>query len=199
MFWLKQQVVSCRAHKQHAMQVSSSDESVVLTEIDPESDEEACDADVMSISSGEEDPVKFWIRRCPRLEGICATIENEDGLSLQLPALSDDPHAHTCGIIKKMLAKGYLKSFKVAITHLPILRWRQHKESKYREMQITAIHDDSSVIAAVETSVIGVFRRYDSRGYLVNAMGHPLCDNRNPGGESAHHGVAPFTCYVLKQ
>ena len=178
-------------------QLESKCDSLAPTEIDE---------DVISISSDEGetfyqdlDTLTFWICHSPRFQRLRPQIEATYGLSFNLPPWGVNLHTHACSVIQSMLTVGYIKGFKIGITFVPIWRWQQYKAKKYKKMILVAVHENSDVIAMLERSLIAVFRKYCPRGILCNPWGHHLCENRNPGGESAHHGCSPFFCYVCKR
>ena len=164
------------------------------------------DEDVISISSDEGetsyqdiDTLTFWICHSPRFQRLRPQIEATYGLSFNLPPWGVNLHTHACAVIQSMLTAGYIKGFKIGITFVPIWRWHQYKAKHYKWMILVAVHDNSDVIAMLERSLIAIFRKYCPQGILRNPWGHHLCENRNPGGESAHHGCSPFFLYVCRR
>ena len=107
--------------------------------------------------------------------------------------------AHCRAIIEETLRDGYVKAFKIGITHQPVQRFRNegygYVTRKYSELCIVATSDNPFFIAQCEIELLTTYRRHDHNG-CVNIHGHPLCQNRKPGGEGAFHGRAPFCCYM---
>ena len=64
-------------------------------------------------------------------------------------------------------------------------------------MVIVFTSENSDWIAQAEADAIAHHRRLGRGGMLVNPHGDTRCLNRNPGGESAHHGISPFFLYVV--
>ena len=64
-------------------------------------------------------------------------------------------------------------------------------------MNVIYVFDSSDEVAAMETALIGCYRRYDRSGIHVGKPGHHLCRNHAPGGENAHVGPSPFFVYVV--
>ena len=109
--------------------------------------------------------------------------------------------------VKERLERGYSGKFKVGITHKPYNRWTSSRSLGgycslgFKEFYIVCIHDDADFIMRLEKAVLEKWRRHTREGHFIiykdGHEGHPLCLNRNPGGESGSHGVAPFLCYVV--
>lgn len=104
--------------------------------------------------------------------------------------------------INDVLDEGYVAAFYIGISHRIAERWqhphnpsRGHCRTGYQRMVVCAVSDQSDAIGNAEVSVIARFRRFGRSG-VINTNGHPLCQNRSPGNEHAHHGVPPFALYV---
>jgi len=104
--------------------------------------------------------------------------------------------------IRDILNMG-VRKFKIGITGNPGNRWSnrrfayQHKH--YSGMNVIYVFENSDDVAAMETALIGCYRRFDRSGKHVGNPGHHLCRNRAPGGEGAHIGHSPFFVYVVYQ
>ena len=124
-------------------------------------------------------------------------------LKMVLTPSGGDDSDHSVRYVQKMLERGYVKGFKIGATHLLVQRWKRYREEimhRWREMAIDAVTESLDEIKRLEKSVISAFRRYDTRGILVNGVsGHPLCLNRLPGGESLDHGHSPFFLYIVRK
>ena len=109
---------------------------------------------------------------------------------------SNAQYSHCKGVIDGLLTRGFIAGFKIGITYLPFERAEAYKLQGYKEFRVMAVHDDADRIKTLERRLIDAFRRYGPGGRLFSLYGHCLCHNRNPGGESGDHGLAPFCCYV---
>ena len=161
---------------------------------------------------GVEDPMQYWIRTIPRMREVVASADcfrpippHSRGIAWKLPPLGQDPVVGAIAYIDRIVGRGWVRCFKIGLTHLLAERWCRadfgYRDLGYRGMVVLAVSDMSDDIANAETSVIARFRRYGPRGRVIldasgQPSGHVLCENRNPGGEGAHHGIAPFMLYV---
>ena len=177
-------------------------------------DEPIAMADRLTFSA---DPtVRFWMaldgaigRRMARF----AEIVSVSGGRLSWHLSPRGPHGHSivdwavC-YINDTLAMGYVRQFYIGLTARLGPRWygtffpiggrrpmRGHNV-KWQRMVILGVSDRADEIGNAEKSIIAQFRKYDRRGYLINENGHPLCENRNPGGEGARAGYPPHLAYV---
>jgi len=146
------------------------------------------------------DPMQHCINTMRRMGSVVAACaEHGDRIAWHLPPLGQDPVVWATAHIDRILAQGYVRCFKVGITYLVAERWSDpahgYRTLKYHRLHVLAASDSSDDIANAETAVIGRYRRYGPGGQLISSTGHPLCANRNPGGEGAHHGVPPHCLY----
>ena len=142
-----------------------------------------------------------WVGRITRFAGVLeassrCTIALWDLLAFSIADDADAQFAHCMDVMDYLLGRGYIAGFKIGITHLPFDRAEAYKLEGYYQFRVMSVHDDANRITALEQKVIAEFRRYGPGGQLVSLDGHVLCLNRNPGGESGDHGLAPFCCYV---
>ena len=190
--------------------------SCASTVVDSDSDVtatvfESSDVDTVIIISDDE-PVEtvdvFWSRRASRFPAIWVASQADTAIVWELsrPQFADDQleqHSHSQRVIRAYLQQGYIRHFKIGLTTDPVRRFRNRKFGYctlgYHTMVILSVHDDAQRIADLETSLLQVFRRYDRQEICVNLDGHPLCENRAPGGENAFGGIAPFFCYLALQ
>ena len=180
---------------------SSSAPRVAATEIDSDSSSAPRVIDLISSSDESEsagalDPIAFWRARIDRFSRVLDETNADSRTAWLLPAPGHDQHAHAVACVRENLALGYVQGFKIGITHIPQTRFGRLDYQTFTSFTILSVNDDSQKIADLEISVLAVFRRYDVRGFLVNPAGHALCENRQPGGENAHHGCAPFCLYL---
>ena len=108
--------------------------------------------------------------------------------------------------INNILARAYVKAFYFGITARLQERWLGaparhgfrrlvgHKEKGWQRMTLLAASHLPDEIGDAEKSVLAKFRRWGRGGYF-NVEGHPLCANRNPGGEGARAGSPPHILY----
>ena len=141
-----------------------------------------------------------WAGRITRFASVMRASNACSIVLWDLPAfsLADDSNAqysHCKGVIDCLLTRGYIAGFKIGITYLPFDRGEAYKLEGYKELRVMAVHDDADRIKDLERRLVAAFRRYGPGGQFVSD-GHCLCRNRNPGGESGDHGLAPFCCYV---
>ena len=171
--------------------ISDTEIEAAPTSLDSSSDDEA-----ICISE---------VRRCNRFRLICDELRLDRSITFELSSeafadMFDSQITHARRVIDRLLDEGYVRSFKVGITHLPKDRYYSsrygYQRSGYSKMVLLAVHDDSDFIKNMEIDLLLIYRRLDRRGFLVNINGHPLCANRAPGGEGADHGIAPFFLYV---
>ena len=167
------------------------------------------DIDTISVSSSSDagvvaaEPSSLqggWAGRITRYSAVVRASTACSIVVWDLPAfsLADDSNAqysHCKGVIDCLLTRGYIAGFKIGITYLPFDRGEAYKLEGYKELRVMAVHDDADRIKYLERRLVAAFRRYGPGGQFVSD-GHCLCRNRNPGGESGDHGLAPFCCYV---
>ena len=180
---------------------------------------DACEQCIISISSDDEpepsafnelttqEPIwGYWYAIMPLIADIYTSALNEPMISFQLSSVAKvgslpDQITHCKTVISSYLNFGYIQHFKVGITFKPIERVRAHgwgyKALGYQHLIVLSMTDNSSFNADLERSLISVYRRYNREGLLVNEAGSYLCANHAPGGESAHHGSAPFFLYFV--
>ena len=80
---------------------------------------------------------------------------------------------------------------------MPLHRIQRSDYASMARMVSVFTSENSDWIAQAEADAIAHHRRLGRGGVLVNARGDARCLNRNPGGESAHHGISPFFLYVV--
>ena len=160
-------------------------------------------ADIIEVlSSGDEvETVEPVAKRHHRdLDVIMESTSKVRNIVWDLCPGGHNPLSHIHKVVELMLQIHAVSTFIIGITYAPLKRWTDerfgYKQRGFRELRVVAHHDDADVIAQLERQAIEKHRRYNPSGYLVNAAGHLLCGNRNPGGESASHGVAPHFLYV---
>ena len=146
------------------------------------------------------DPMQHCINTMSRMGSVVtACAEHGDRIAWHLPPLGQDPVAWATAHIDRILAQGYVRCFKVGITYQVARRWSDpvhgYRALNYHRLHVLAVSDRSDDIANAEIAVIGRYRRYGPGGQLISVSGHPLCKNRNLGGEGAHHGISPFFLY----
>ena len=131
--------------------------------------------------------MQYWIRRIG--DGMQAAVANAaahgNHIKWHLPPLGADLVVWATAAIDETLRQGYVRSFKVGLSHKIAGRWSKHDDGYralgYQQMVVLAVSDDSRVIAKAETGVIGRYRHYDPRGIVV----------RDAAGQ-----VSPFALYV---
>ena len=137
-------------------------------------------------------------------EVVAACGKHGPHIAWELPPLGQDPVTWATAHVDRILAQGYVRCFKVGITHKVAWRWCDrvsgYRTLGYRRLDVLAVSDRSDDIVIAETSVIDRYRRYGPGGQVRlgadgDPLGHQLCRNRSPGGEGAHHGLAPFALY----
>lgn len=152
------------------------------------------------------DPMQYWMQRIGDRMGETISEARSHGNSIvwHLPPFRADPVEWCVGHIEEGLHEGYVAAFYVGVTHRVAERWlhplypeRGHRRRGFHRMVICAVSDLSGEIGNAEIAVIARFRRWGRRGIMHNAHGHPLCENRNPGGEGVHHGSPPHCLYVV--
>lgn len=196
---------------------TQTDVSPAATIIDISSDEEPTkDATAVVEHTNRRttllSPHTFWERRIPNylVEYGKALADSRIHWRLNVDLSSADSlesQTQYCnGFIANRLQAGYVHGFKVGITFQPYNRWcgaRMHGaylKLNYKHLYILSIHEDASFTMSLEVQVLKHWRRFDRRSFLLKEndqpLGHPLCLNRNPGGENGAHGVAPFCLYL---
>ena len=80
---------------------------------------------------------------------------------------------------------------------MPLHRIQRTDYASMSRMVIAFTAENSDRVAQTEADAIAHHRRLGRGGLLVNPRGDTRCLNRNPGGESAHHGFSPFFLYVV--
>ena len=170
----------------------------VMKECAPTDIDSASDTilDISSVDDEEVTPLAYWCGRIGRLKEIVEITAADSRILWELVGPEADQHARAVSVVEARLALGFVRGFKIGITHLPYKRFDRVDYNLFTEFMVLCVHDDPAVIAGLEVSVLTVFRRYDLRGQLVNADGHVLCENRHSGGQGAYHGVAPFCLYL---
>ena len=184
----------------------TSGPSVTLPDVVVIDDDVGDDAIAMPTHTARRFSAKeYWINKIgyPMQKAVDDASRHGNSIEWHLPPRRASPVEWCVGHIEQVLHDGYVAGFYIGITHLISERWlhprdqmRGHCRRGFQRMVICAVSDLSDEIANAETSVIARFRRWGRGGYLHNTDGHPLCENRNPGGEGAHHGTAPFALYV---
>lgn len=148
---------------------------------------------------------EYWINKIgyPMQKAVDDASRHGNSIEWHLPPRRASLVEWCVGHIDEVLHDAYVAAFYIGITHVISERWlhprdrmRGHCRRGFQRMVICAVSDQSDEIANAETSVIARFRRFGRGGQLHNTDGHPLCENRNPGGEGAHHGTPPFCLYV---
>ena len=162
---------------------------------------------IITITDGEdeasESPLQFWLRvidSMPAVVGEVAALG--DCIVWRLGPLGQDIVAWAMSQVDDVLAQGYVRRFYIGITSRIAWRWSDasdgHRSKGYQRMFVLAISGDSKDIVQAEIMAIQRYRRYGRGGMLYSPDGHPLCQNRHPGGEGGmHHGVAPFCLYLV--
>ena len=164
------------------------------------------DGKVKVIGKTEQTAIEYWSTRTSRLALIYRDTKFDRRFSWQLAGESHAgslesqlEHCHAC--VQARLIRGYIKGFKIGITHLPTERMYNprfgYRTFGFGEMILLAAHVDCDIIADLEKGLLVTYRRYNRADQCVNPHGHALCLNRAPGGESATHGFSPFFVYMV--
>ena len=107
---------------------------------------------------------------------------------------------HGARHIRAILNMG-VRQFKIGITGNPANRWSNrrygYQHERYTRMNVIYVFESSDDVAAMETALIAMYRRFDRSGKRVENFGHHLCLNDAPGGENAHVGHSPFFVFVV--
>ena len=179
---------------------------VATTELDQDSsDGDRAAIDVIDIT-GDVDVMQFWICRVARFGRVREETKDDSRIYWRLldnvdsVDIFNDQLVFGKTVVDDRLSRGYVGRFKIGITFQPFQRWCRapgnYAALGYDEFTILAVHDNADFIKDLETWLLKTYRRYDCRGFLVPGGGHHLCSNRQPGGESGDHGIAPFCCYL---
>ncbi len=181
-------------------------DSCANTETDPES----LDSDIDDANQGESEvkhrkfsvELRFW-KGLTNMAHHINLVDRIPEITWHLP----EP-AEACDIfhgtrhIRDILNMG-VRKFKIGITGRPASRWSNrrygYQHQHYSGMNVIYVFENSDDVAAMETALIGCYRRFDRSGKHVGNPGHHLCRNHAPGGENAHVGHSPFFVYVAYQ
>ena len=207
-----------------SMSASDSDLDLLLgpshapTEVDPCSDdasmdsvESVCLVEFLASRDAELRPpsesiIEFWCDNIPRFTSVFQSTERDSCITWRLhpdvPAIDCMPTQirHAREVIDGVLEAGYVRCFKVGLTHKPVERYRNelygYETLKYSELIILICSDNAGFIARAETLLLSTYRRYNTNDQCINTSGHALCKNRKPGGEGAYHGEPPYFVYL---
>lgn len=163
-------------------------------------DEEDADGSGSDIATAL--PLPFWCLRIGRrmVEADAFVRSSGNRVRWHLPAPGSDIVPWAIAHVNNILSQEYVRAFYIGLTALlPERCWdsgRGHFVKGWQVMFIVGVSDDADEIGNGEKAVIAQFRRHDPRGLLVNHNGHPLCTNRNPGGEGARAGIPPHFLYL---
>ena len=182
------------------------------TELDSESEtaiaisSDSDEADTNDDEFGKtDDAVAFWLSADSRFAIVCHEINQDPRIVFNFAPLKHRTNfpeqlTHCRNAIDSVLAKGFVRSFKVGITFTPLHRFRNARyayvRQGYKQMMLLFCDDDPEAVTTMEIELLKVYRMH-SRSGLINPSGHVLCANRAPGGESGHHGVSPFFVYSV--
>ncbi len=146
----------------------------------------------------------FWLRTlAPMMGEVVAQVDAiGDSIVWRLAPLDQDIVAWASSQVEMILARGFVKRFYFGITSRVAWRWTDasagHRSKGWQQMMLLAVSGDSGVIVQSEIDLIARYRRHDRNGRFINAGGHMLCTNRNPGGEGGMaNGLAPFVLYLV--
>ena len=203
--------------------LASSSRTEVVVEDDPSGDDEpittvppasasasATRPPIGGIENCSGSPLKFWMRRigARMVEADAFVRGSGDRLDWDLTPPGQNIVDWAIAYIQNVLARAWVKAFYVGLTSSLRQRWlgedspshgrarmEGHKVKGWQRMTLLAVSDLPDVIGDAEKAVIAKFRRWGQHGFF-NEEGHPLCANRNPGGEGARAGVPPHLLYV---
>ena len=114
-----------------------------------------------------------------------------------------DAVAHCTKVIRELLARPYVKEFRIGITSDPIVRFFNKPSIKsienvapywmrgyildgFTEMRVLVSSDASGVVGPIEIELLKKYR-----------FVHHLCGNKRRGGEGADFGKGPYYVYVV--
>ena len=159
------------------------------------------DDDAATVPLGH-DGLCHW-RGLTNMEFHIATVAQDRRISWRLPNVTNYCSiSHGVDVVRSVLALG-VKRFKIGLTAMPYHRWANPRygylSEGYSGLILTYVFENSDHSAEMETALIALYRVWDVLGNRVGCPGNPMCANRSPGGESAHHHHSPHFVYVVYQ
>ena len=152
-------------------------------------------------------PLRYWSNRIG--DRMVQAVRDVEGfgrcVQWHLPPSLDSSLTQSAIIhIDNVLLQGAVQEFYIGITHVVGSRWANQHVHDWQRQHLVAVSEDSWEIAYAEEMVIAQFRYWRRGGSLVGLrevngetiVGNPLCQNKNRGGETAHHGTPPHVLYV---
>ena len=152
-------------------------------------------------------PLRYWSNRIG--DRMVQAVRDVEGfgrcVQWHLPPSLDSCLIQSAIIhIDNVLLRCAVQEFYIGITHVVGSRWANQHVHDWQRQHLVAVSEDSWEIAYAEEMVIAQFRYWRRGGSLVGLrevngetiVGNPLCQNKNRGGETAHHGTPPHVLYV---